>query len=313
MSEYQPTAPVAPRIRGVWRRIILAVVIFVVLTTLLSAAYLASTGILATAAGTTASDPALQAELKRVMESPRFLVFMMLGQAVMGIVTVLLMTAGVDRRRMGSLGLGGPGGIRGGSAAWGLMLGTILAAVSILFISAVGGRHLKPALFEGLGWSMAAATLLATLAAAFMEEWFVRGYVYVNLREGYPAERAIFLTAIVFSFLHSSNPGTNFLGWVNILLIGIVLGQLREISGGLEVPIGLHAGWNLVVGMLFGAQVSGFSLPSLLRVSIRDLPSVLGGGDFGPEGSLVVTVLFGAIAVLLGRRMAGAARGNNDF
>jgi membrane protease YdiL (CAAX protease family) len=313
VSEYLPPAPAAPRIRGVWRRIILAMVIFVALTTLLSAAYLASTGILATAANTTPSDPALQAELKRVMESPKFLVFMMLGQAVMGIITVLLMTAGVDRRRIGSLGLGGPGGIRGGSAAWGLMLGTILAAVSILFISAVGGRHLKPALFEGLGWSMAAATLLATLAAAFMEEWFVRGYVFVNLREGYPAERAIFLTAIVFSFLHSSNPGSNFLGWVNILLIGIVLGQLREISGGLEVPIGLHAGWNLVVGMLFGAQVSGFSLPSVLRVSIRDLPAVLGGGDFGPEGSLVVTVLFGAIAVLLGRRMAGAARGNNDF
>ncbi len=311
MSEVLAPAPAAPRIRGVWRRIILAMVLFLLLTTLLYAVYLASTGILATAANTTPSDPALQAELKRVMESPRFLVFMMLGQAVMGIVTVLIMTAGVDRRRMNSLGLGGSGGVRGGSAAWGLMLGTILAAVSILFISAVGGRHLKPVLFEGLGWQLAAATLVATLAAAFMEEWFVRGYVFVNLREGYPAGRAIFLTAIVFSFLHSSNPGSSFLGWVNILLIGIVLGQLREISGGLEVPIGLHAGWNLVVGVLFGAQVSGFSLPSLLHVSIRDLPPVLGGGDFGPEGSLVVTILFGAIAVLLGRRMAGAAGGEN--
>jgi membrane protease YdiL (CAAX protease family) len=301
-----------PRIRGVWKRIILSLGVFLALTTLVSAGYLAATGFLGRVANSTQPmDPALRAELDRIMDTPRFLISMMLGQAAMGIVTVFFMTLFVDRRRLGSLGLRVRGGLRVGTFGWGLMLGTVLAAASILVISTVGGRHLRTVLFEGLGGRLPVVTLVAVLAAAFMEEWFVRGYVFVNLRENYPPERAILLTAIFFSFLHSSNPGSNFLGWLNILLIGIVLGQLREISGGLEVPIGLHAGWNLVVGMVFGAQVSGFSLPSLLHVSIRDLPPALGGGEFGPEGSLVVTLLYGAIAVLLGSRMVRAGRGED--
>jgi hypothetical protein len=290
--------------------VIVALTLFTVLSTLFAGVYMASSGMLASL-GRNPDDPAVRAEIERISREPGFLATMMFGQAAMGLLTVVVMTAGVDRRRFSALGLGGAHGSRLGTLGWGFLLGAVLSAVVVLFITAVGARHLRPVLFADGGGEQAAYTAAAVLAAAFMEEWLVRGYLYVNLREQYAVGRTIFLTALFFAFFHSSNPGSNFLGWVNVLLIGVVLGQLREISGGLNVPIGLHAGWNLVVGMLFGAEVSGLSLPSALRVSIQDLPAVLGGGEFGPEGSVVVTVLFGVVAMVLGARLVRAAGGSD--
>ena len=304
-----------PRIRSLWGRMALALGVFLVFTTFFAVVvlvtYLAGEGKLPTTPEA-ARSPEVRAELERVMEEPRFLVGMLFGQALGGIATVILLTLGVDRRPFGDLGT--RGGTRwAGGVGWGLLLGAVLASVVVLFVSAAGGRHLHAELFAGVGWRWAPLTTVAVLLAAFMEEWFLRGYLWANLRETYTAGRTIFFTTLLFAFLHSANPGTGFLGWLNIYLIGIVLGQLREVSGGVPVPIGLHAAWNLMMGMVLGARVSGLVFPSVLRVSLEDLPLALGGGPFGPEGSAVTTILFGGIAVLLGKRMAAASAGDVPF
>jgi hypothetical protein len=89
--------------------------------------------------------------------------------------------------------------------------------------------------------------------------------------------------------------------------MGVVLGQLRALSGGLAMPFGLHLGWNLALGMLFGVSVSGLRLPSAFRISLDDVSPALGGGGFGPEASVPLTVLLAVVVVLLGRRLASPA------
>ena len=75
------------------------------------------------------------------------------------------------------------------------------------------------------------------LAAA--EELFVRGYLFVNIREGASPVRAIIFTALLFTAVHSQGPGAGALGWFNIFLFGLVLGALRQLTGGLWLPLRL--------------------------------------------------------------------------
>ncbi len=302
------TAGTEPRIRALWGRMVLVFVLFTGLTMVFAVIYLGATGALDAAANGRGAPDAAASEINRILGEPRVRAGYLAGQALMTLLTVAVMTVGIDRRPLGSLGIGGRPGRRAGSVGWGFMLGVVLAAVTVLFISAAGRRHLKPELFGEAGWTWAAVSAAVLVLVSFAEEWLFRGYLWVNLREELTAGRAILLTALVFAFFHSTNPGAGFLPWVNLVLVGIVIGQLREISGGLQVPFGLHAGWNLTVGMILGAQLSGFSMPSLLRVSFGDLSPVLAGGQFGPEASLVVTVLFGGVAVLLGRRLSPGTR-----
>ena len=65
-------------------------------------------------------------------------------------------------------------------------------------------------------------------------------------------------------------------------------------------PIGLHLGWNFTEGGIFGVAVSGGpAAKGMLSVSLAG-PTLLTGGRFGPEASLVAIALcLAAAAVLL--------------
>jgi hypothetical protein len=299
----------APRIRPLWGRLVLALVLFVMLPGMLSVLVYSFTYVVRNLdpENPGAMSQPDEEELKRLVEEPGLRLVTIFIQVLVGFVLTVGLTWFVDRRPLGSLGFA----VRNPKPAavgWGAFLGIILSAVIVLTIAALGGRHVR---FEGFtghpGWWVWPVVVLL-VGAAFVEEWFLRGYVYVNFREQIPAARAILLTALLFTAVHLNTPGGGVLGWINVFLVGIVLGQLRELTGGLHVPVGLHAGWNLTLGMVLGAELSGMTLPSLFRVSFQDLDTALGGGEFGPEGSLVTTVLLGGLTVLLARRLAPPPR-----
>lgn len=285
-----------PRIRSPWGRIALAFGIFLFLANLVGMIYL-----LAVVPWDTGT-PLDLTGLAKLLEEPRILAGLLTAQALAGVVTGVFMAMSVDRRPLVDLG------VRdfrreSGALYWGLLLGVVSAAVVTLFISAVARRHVQLELFGGFAGVDLVLFALVVVGAAFMEEWLFRGYIYVNLREFYTPGRTVALSAFAFAMVHATNPGTSFLAWINIVLIGIVLGQLREITGGILMPLGLHIGWNLGLGMLFGVRVSGLHLPSAFHISLEDLSAPLGGGAFGPEASAVLTALFAGMAILLARRL----------
>ena len=71
----------------------------------------------------------------------------------------------------------------------------------------------------------------------------------------------------------------------------------------LWLPIGLHFAWNFTHAGLFGIVVSGSNdVPDgLLRTTLSG-PSVVTGGTFGPEASLMALLVCLVPTVLLPRR-----------
>lgn len=288
----------APRIRSPLGRILLTFGIFLFLANVLVFVFL-----LVKVPWGEAEDPdALMAMVDGALADPGVLSALLLLQAAAGILTVMFMVGSVERRPVSSI-LGMLGIRAVPSAGWGVVLGLVFASVVSLFISAVSGRHLRLEFFTDAAPDRIAFLLGVIAVSAFMEELMFRGYVYGIVRSEHTARRAILLTALAFATIHISSPGSSGLAWLNILLMGVVLGQLRELTGGLAVPFGLHFGWNTCLGMVFGVPVSGLNLPSILNVSLHDLSPALGGGEFGPEASAVLTVFLVILVILLARRM----------
>ncbi|MNI53538.1 CAAX amino terminal protease self- immunity [compost metagenome] len=134
--------------------------------------------------------------------------------------------------------------------------------------------------------------LLLFIGVAMGEELFTRGYLQGLVRVRFGAAVAICASTLVFMLMHSFNPGmwSTPLPPVNLLLVGILFGVAREVSGGLWMPIGFHLSWNFFQGNVFGFLVSGTELESVVRIETAG-SSYLSGGDFGAEGSFMTTVV----------------------
>jgi len=90
---------------------------------------------------------------------------------------------------------------------------------------------------------------------------------------------------------HLGNPGSTALGTANTVLAGILLAVAYLKTKGLWLPTGLHWAWNYFLGPIFALPVSGGKFePSLLQVAVSG-PQWLTGGNYGPEASIVLTIV----------------------
>nr|MDE6348537.1 CPBP family intramembrane metalloprotease [Bacteroides sp.] len=80
--------------------------------------------------------------------------------------------------------------------------------------------------------------------------------------------------------------------FLNIVLAGCFLGASYVYTRNLCFPITLHWFWNWIQGPLLGYNVSGneFGQESLLVVRFP-VDSLINGGSFGFEGSVLCSVL----------------------
>jgi len=223
-----------------------------------------------------------------------------------GVLTVLLLTRGFRHPAWDSLVGAGPGRFEGPvrRVGAGVLGGAALATLLSLGLLAGGGAWGGVAASSEPG---GASLLVAVLpVAAFSEELFFRGYLHRILRERLGVLPSATVGGALFSLVHLLNPGASPLAALNVLAAGMLLALLRESSGSLWGPVGWHAGWNLALGMVYGLPVSGVDLPSVFRLEVTGLTTPMGGGVFGPEGSLPCAVLLLALLLVWGwRRRAG--------
>ncbi len=231
-----------------------------------------------------------------VFRHPLFLEASMWAQFAGIIFAVIMMSSVCERTQNGLLGF--TRGHIGRHVIYGMWIGFLLITVvgALIFISgslAIVEVHMDQALFK-----LIAKGFMIFIAVSLSEELFCRGYLQGLCRYQYGSFAGIWIPTAVFAGLHVCNPGVwdSPLGFINLLLAGIMLGICRERTGTLWMPIGIHLTWNFVQGYVYGFQVSGQFTPSILVIE----PSgsvVLSGGEFGAEGSLYATIVLIACIV----------------
>jgi membrane protease YdiL (CAAX protease family) len=110
---------------------------------------------------------------------------------------------------------------------------------------------------------------------------------------------ALGISAALFGCLHAGNAGASVGSTLAIAVeAGVLLGAAYLASGRLWLPIALHAGWNLAQSGLLGVQRPGHSAHGAWSSRFTG-PTLLTGGDWGPEISIIAVALCLAAAVAL--------------
>ena len=106
----------------------------------------------------------------------------------------------------------------------------------------------------------------------------------------------------LFGVVHLQNPDAQ--GWLswsfwNTLGVGLLFALARIRTGSLWFSFGLHFGWNLFQGAVFGLPVSGLrEFSTFVTASVRGSAALTGAG-YGPEASAICSIVLVAALPLV--------------
>ena len=95
---------------------------------------------------------------------------------------------------------------------------------------------------------------------------------------------AVIAFSVIYGVLHLLNPSPGMWGILNTVLIGVLLSIAYLRTRALWLPWGIHFGWNLTLGLLFGLPLSGFRNYNLLRYTQAYGPDVADGRKIRHRG-----------------------------
>ena len=139
------------------------------------------------------------------------------------------------------------------------------------------------------------------IVVSLNEEIAIRGYILHNLCQSFNKYIALIISSFVFMGMHLGNPNVGMLPLANLFLAGIFLGVYRIHKNNLWFPIGAHLMWNYLQGPIYGFEVSGNKINSLFEQKLNG-HEVLTGGNFGYEGSIILTVFLVISIFLMDKR-----------
>ncbi|MEP4091612.1 CPBP family intramembrane glutamic endopeptidase [Reichenbachiella sp.] len=148
--------------------------------------------------------------------------------------------------------------------------------------------------------------LFRQVTVGFAEEIEFRAFLFYIVYEtlnGFKKDRAknaiiaCLLVSPLFGLAHFSNDGATIFSTINLGLDAMMIALPFMITGRLAISIGMHFSWNAMQGAIFGFANSGhIAKASIISSTMPD--NLWTGGDFGPEGSVLLLVM-DALAVLL--------------
>jgi hypothetical protein len=175
--------------------------------------------------------------------------------------------------------------------------GVVLLGSVFLILLATGNIQVESIEFHP---ASLAVNLVAFLLVGFNEEMITRGYLMGSIKKLSNKVFALVLVAVLFSLMHIFNDNFSLIPFLNIFLAGILLGVVYIYTERLWFAISLHFTWNFFQGPVFGSQVSGNVTDGTFIQLTKTGNSLITGGDFGFEGSLIMTFLMIAIIFALG-------------
>ncbi|PKM95908.1 MAG: CPBP family intramembrane metalloprotease domain-containing protein [Firmicutes bacterium HGW-Firmicutes-1] len=242
-------------------------------------------------------------------DAPIFLIMGIL-QSIINITIVLFMWKVFDKKPYSFIGITS---IKEGYKQ--LIIGMFMGIISISFVFVIllmmGDIKLENSLIEPNINPSIVYYFVLFIFVGISEELFSRGYCMTVLKQTNKRWIVLLLPAFVFSVLHINNPNIEFIGLLNIFLIGLLFAYMFIRTCSIWMPIGYHITWNFFQGNVYGFEVSGLEVESIYNGKLVT-SNLLNGGLFGPEGGLLVTgiIILGFISVYI---ITGGGRKSEFF
>ena len=178
----------------------------------------------------------------------------------------------------------------------GLAIFSIVGVVAILLMS----NNISLSLSKDLKICIIIILAILVLMQGFLEEVVFRGYLMTRLAAKKGKWIAILLSYIFYLVFRMSNPTTSKIDLLNIFLISVVMSLLYWYFDNVLVIAIFHAFWNCISGLVFGFNLSGIKLSdSIFTVAAISDKQILIGGSYGIEGSIIATVFFAILGLLV--------------
>ena len=149
-----------------------------------------------------------------------------------------------------------------------------------------------------MGQNLASIALII-LGAALLEEVVFRAIIFRYLKQYVGLITALALPSIIFSLLHFFN--SNVGGWtsfISVTLLGILWSLIYLITQNVWAATLNHAAWNFTIvlsGLPLTGQQDWRGAAPLQTEAVG--PTLWTGGDMGPENSILVIFVVGAVIV----------------
>ncbi len=183
-----------------------------------------------------------------------------------------------------------------------LLVGLIFGAISmsLVFLLLIFTKSAEVEVWTPYFSSDTITYLILFILVGFAEEIYGRGFIMSTLKQTKSIPVVVIVSAVIFALLHSNNSGIGFVPYINLTLIAVLFAYIYIKSGNIWMCIGYHITWNYFQGNVFGFLVSGMNTRGIITTIYKE-NTILNGGEFGPEGGLIVTaiILIGFLFVKL--------------
>lgn len=172
---------------------------------------------------------------------------------------------------------------------WGLAFETL----EILAIFAFGGFTMGTL---ALAWAAlvryAVLWAIGFVLVGIFEEFLFRGYAQFTLSSGIGFWPSAVLLSAAFGAAHLGNRGEGWVGALSVFCFGMFACFTLRRTGSLWFAIGFHAAGDYAETFIYSVPDSGQTATGHLVNSSLHGPTWLAGGTIGPEGSVMVFVMF---------------------
>lgn len=185
----------------------------------------------------------------------------------------------------------------------GILLGFGLLSLIVLILNLSGFAEITPNLSD-FNLKLFLIFVLAWLIQGFEEEFLLRSILMNQLAAGGKIEVAIIANSLIFSIFHLGNTGFSVLALVNVFLMGLVFSLIFYLKDSIYLVGAAHSFWNMTMANIYGITVSGNNSTgvNLFNTKLTG-PTIISGGSFGIEGSIVTSLVLLVVLIILIRKI----------
>lgn len=224
-----------------------------------------------------------------------------MGMALLGLAIYWIFVRLVERRPVSELSLPGLGRELG----LGVVIGAGLCVLCFGILMLLGVYRI-----DGVNPVLVVLPALAmAISSGVLEELMWRGGLFRIVEEWLGSWIALVVSALVFGLSHYAPVEGALWGAFAITIeAGLLLAAAYMVTRRLWICIGLHMAWNFAQSGIFSGVVSGaFNHPGLFSSSVEG-PTILTGGTFGLEASIIAVLVCTAAGLMM--LMAAVRRGH---